>query len=45
MNRLDPPGLPLLVQNVRALHDLLSVGAEHALQEGLQKQNGGVNRK
>lgn len=33
VNRLDAPGLPLLVQNVGALHDLLPVGVEHALQE------------
>lgn len=37
MDRLDPPRLPLLVQNVGSLHDLLTVGAEHALQEGHNK--------
>lgn len=31
VNWLDPPGLPLLVQDIRSLHDLLTVGAEHAL--------------
>lgn len=29
---LDPPGLPLVVQDVSTLHNLLPVSAEHALQ-------------
>lgn len=33
MDRLDSPRLPLLVQNVSSLQDLLTVGAEHALRE------------
>lgn len=33
VDRLDPPRLPLLVQSVRPLHDLLTVGVEHALQQ------------
>lgn len=37
VNRLDSPGLPLLVQNVGPLHDFLAVGVEHALQEELQR--------
>ena len=31
---LDAPGLPLLVQDVRPLHDLLPVGVEHTLGAG-----------
>lgn len=38
MNRLDSPRLPLLVQNVSSLHDLLTVGAEHALQGGQDRE-------
>jgi len=33
VNRLDPPGLPLLVQDVGPIHDVLAVGVEHALEE------------
>lgn len=33
VNWLDSPGLPLLVQDVSSLHDFLTVGVEHALEE------------
>lgn len=39
VNRLDPPRLPLLVQNISSLHDLLTVGAEHGLQGGQNKRS------
>lgn len=33
VNRLDPSGLPLLIQNICALQDFLAVGVEHALEQ------------